>query len=259
MISKILTEREIRLFSKQINLPSVGINGQEKIKNSCVLVIGAGGKGTVVLQNLASTGVGCIGISDNSFVEEENIILQRLYGDADLGKQKAIISRHRIRQIASSAVYKVHNICLSPDNILKIFQPYDIIVDATDNFDAHYLVNDAAIILKKPVVFGSVFQTLGMVSVFNLDEGPSFRCLYPSRPDQGKGPGNEEILAPGILCNITGTIMANEVIAVILGQRVKLGGQLLTFNIADYSIKFEHVLRKPENFNIKVNSLKSAG
>ncbi|MBN2481991.1 MAG: HesA/MoeB/ThiF family protein [Bacteroidales bacterium] len=247
MSSEILTEREIRLFSKQIKLPSVGIPGQEKIKKSRILIIGAGGKGSAVLQNLAVTGVGFIGISDNSFVGEENISIQRLYGDADLGKQKAIISRQRIRQIANSVMYEVHNICLSPDNIFKIIDSYDIIVDATDNFDVHYLINDAAVSLKKPVVFGSVFHMFGMVSVFNFNDGPSFRCLFPKKPDKAKSPGDEGIFAPGLLYNITGTIMANEVLAIILGHHVNLSGQLLTFKITDYSIKIEPVVRKPEN------------
>jgi molybdopterin/thiamine biosynthesis adenylyltransferase len=256
MTSEVLSEREIRLFSQQIKLPSVGINGQEKLKKARVLIIGAGGKGSAVLQNLAVAGVGLIGISDNYLVEEQNMPMQRLYGDVDLGKQKAIIAKQRINQIVRNASFEVHNICLSPDNILKIFQPYDIIIDATDNFPAHYLINDAAIILKKPVVYGSVFHTLGMVSVFNYNEGPSFRCLYSKKPRQLKNPGDDGILGIGILYSITGTIMANEVLAIILGHPVKLSGRLYIFNIKDYGIKTKSIDRKPENFSTKVNSLR---
>jgi adenylyltransferase/sulfurtransferase len=248
MKSAILSERERRRFTEQIKLPSVGIQGQEKLKKSKVLVIGVGGKGTALLQNLTASGIGTIGISDNFTVEEALLPRQSLYGDHDIGKQKAIISKQRLSQISKSVHFELHNICLSEDNILQIFENYDLIADATDNFAAHYLINDAAIMQDKTVVYGAVYHRKGMVAVFNHDSGPSFRCLFPKKPHKSQDSVDEDINGSSVLYHLTGTLMANEVLAVLLGNRVTLSGKMLVFDASDYHLSMEAITKKPENF-----------
>ena len=250
MKSEILSDRELRLFSKQIQLPSVGIRGQEKLKEARVLVIGAGGKGSSLLQNLVSAGIGNLGISDNFGIEEVLIPKQSLYGDLDIGKQKAIVAKQKLSQLNHEVNLVLHNICLSEDNILDIFKDYNLVVDATDNFAAHYLINDAAIISKKTVIFGSVFHKQGLITVFNHHNGPSFRCLFPKIPHNTVNPADDGIYGLTILHHITGTIMANEVLSAVLGNHVLLNGKLLIFDISNYSITTEKIERNPENFTI---------
>jgi molybdopterin/thiamine biosynthesis adenylyltransferase len=251
MKSEILSDKEIRILAQQIQLPEVGIAGQEKIKNARVLVIGAGGKGTSVLQSLVAAGVGTIGITDNMLVEENILPRQNLYGEKDLGKQRAIISAQRLSESGSSSVFTLHNICLMETNILDIIAPYNLLVDATDNFPAHYMINDAAILSGKPCVYGSVNHNAGFVSVFNLPGGPSFRCLYPQRPRTKETLKDEGIPALNVLYQITGTLMASEAIKIILGKPSSLNGRLLHFHLDTYTGTFESITRNEENFRIK--------
>jgi len=254
MESESLSELELRRYLYQIKLPSIGIEGQEKLKKSRILVIGAGGKGTTVLQNLVTAGVGKIGISDNFPVEEKNLSKQRLFGNGDIGKEKAIISKQKLTELNHFVDYELHNVCISRNNILDICSGYSVIVDATDNFQAKYLINDAAVILNKPFVFGSVLNSLGMVSVFNFNKGPSLRCLYPTIPSGNEKPELKNIAGIGILYNIVGTIMANEVLKIILQINNVLSGKLLLFNLLDYSISFTNINVNPDN--LKITALK---
>ena len=147
--------------------------------------------------------------------------------------------------------FELHNICLSETNILNIIAHYDIILDATDNFPAHYLINDAAIITGKPLVFGSVVHNTGLVTVFNFRGGPSFRCLYPHVPrNEGKFT-SEGIPAIGLLYRITGDLMASEVLKIILDYQLTLSGRLLLFNISNYDLSFKPIRRNDANFAIK--------
>jgi sulfur-carrier protein adenylyltransferase/sulfurtransferase len=251
MKSEILSDKEIRIMAQQIQLPEVGIAGQEKTKNSRVLVIGAGGKGTSVLQSLAAAGVGFLGITDNMLVEENILPRQKLYGEKDLGKQRAIISAQRLSESGCSSVFTLHNICLMETNILDIIAPYDLLVDATDNFPAHYMINDAAIIAGKPFVYGSVIHNTGFVSTFNLPGGPSYRCLYPQLPRSKTPLKDEGIPALNLLYRITGALMAGEVMKIILGLPSPLHGKLLRFHLDTYTSTFETITRNEENFRIK--------
>jgi len=250
MESESLHEKELRRYLYQIKLPSLGIEGQQKLKDARILVIGAGGKGTAVLQNLATAGVGSIGISDNFPVEEKNLSKQRLYGNADIGKEKAIISKQKLKELNHFVDYELYNVCINKNNILDICSEYSVIVDATDNFPARYLINDAAVILNKPIVFGSVVSSTGMVSVFNFNQGPTLRCLYPTIPSDSKKSQLKSIPGIGILYNIVGTIMANEVLKIILQIDNVLSGKLLLFNISDYSISFNNININPDNLKI---------
>jgi len=251
MKSEVISDKEMRILARQIQMPEVGIAGQEKIKKARVLVIGAGGKGTSALQNLVSAGIGFLGISDNFLVDEASLPQQNLYGEKDLGKQKAIISKQRLAEPGRMTTFSLHNICLSDTNILKIITPYDIILDATDNFPAHYLINDAAIISGKPFVFGSVVHNSGLVSVFNYAGGPSLRCLYPHIPHNHARFTDKGLPALGLLYEITGTIMAAETLKIILGLPSILKGSLMHFEMDTYSSSFEPVIRNEDNFKIK--------
>jgi molybdopterin/thiamine biosynthesis adenylyltransferase len=250
MESEILNDNELRRYTSQIKLESIGIKGQEKLKKARVLVIGAGGKGTAVLQNLVTAGIGKIGISDNLPVEEKFLSKQRLYGNSDIGKQKAIISRQKLAELNNYVDFELHNICIDKKNILDISKEYTVLVDATDNFSSKYLINDAAIILKKPLVFGYVFNPVGMVSVFNYNQGPSLRCLFPTGPPGDKRTRQKSKAATGILYNIVGTIMANEILKIILQAENIINGKLLLFNILEYIISFNKISKNPINFNI---------
>jgi sulfur-carrier protein adenylyltransferase/sulfurtransferase len=251
MKSEILSDKEIRIMTQQIQLPEVGLSGQEKIKNSRVLVIGAGGKGTSVLQSLVAAGVGTLGITDNMLVEENILPRQSLYGEKDLGKQRAIISAQRLSESGCSSVFTLHNICLMETNILDIIAPYDMLVDATDNFPAHYLINDAAIITGKPYIYGSVYHNSGYVSIFNLPGGPSFRCLYPQWPRNKTAPKDEGIPALNLIYRITGTLMAGEALKILQGLPSALHGKLMRFHLDTYTSTFETITRNEENFRIK--------
>jgi molybdopterin/thiamine biosynthesis adenylyltransferase len=250
MESESLNEKELKRYSSQIKLPSLGIEGQQKLKNASILVIGAGGKGTAVLKNLATAGVGNIGISDNFPVEEKNLSKQSLYGNADIGKEKAIISRQKLKELNHFVNYELYNVCINRNNILDICRGYSVIVDATDNFPARYLINDAAIILDKPCVSGSIENSMGMVSVFNFNKGPTLRCLYPTIPSGNITSEMKSISGIGIIYNIVGTIMANEVLKIILQLDNILSGKLLMFNISDYSISFKNIKLNPANLKI---------
>jgi sulfur-carrier protein adenylyltransferase/sulfurtransferase len=245
--SEILSPKELRRYAQQINLPEIGLKGQEKIKQAKVLIIGAGGKGTCVLQNLAVAGIGQLGICDNFPVQENDLCRQYLYGNNDLGKQKAIIAKQKLLEINSLVSYELHNVCLSEQNIEIICKEYDILIDTTDNYPARCLINDAAINLGKPVIFGSIQNSIGLVSIFNFKGGPSFKCLYPSflinektLPDDFAGQIS--------LISIIGAIIGNETIKMIIGHGSKLNGNLLIFDYSNYSVSYEVIKKNPENF-----------
>ena len=176
---------------------------------------------------------------------------QRFYGDADIGKQKAIVARQKLAAINRLVQYEIYNICIDKTNILNICSKYSVIVDSTDNFPIKYLLNDAAIILNKPLVFGHVIDSVGMVSVFNCNGGPSLRCLFPDIPAENKDNNTGNIMSSAILNDITGTIMANEVLKIILNAGTPLNGKLLSFNIEDYSVSFREITKNPKNLEIK--------
>jgi sulfur-carrier protein adenylyltransferase/sulfurtransferase len=251
MKSEILSEKEIRLYAPQIELSQIGLQGQEKIKQAKVIVIGAGGKGTSVLQHLTSLGTGHIGITDNYLVEESCLTRQRLYGNGDLGKQKAIIAKQKLQEINHLVDFRLHNVCLSDSNILNICEEYDILVDATDNFSSRYLINDAAIALNKPLVFGSIVKSEVHVSVFNYKNGPSLRCLYAASPGKDKKSGTViNILSTGLLTGIAGVVMANEIVKIILGKETPLSGALFVFDINTYTSSLKPITKNAESFNI---------
>lgn len=249
-----LSLRELRRYRKQIMIPGIGIEGQEKLKKASVLVIGAGGMGCPVLQYLAAAGIGKIGIVEFDFVDETNLHRQILYGSGDPGKLKSVIAKLRLEQLNPLIVTEVFNLRLDKHNAPDCIREYDIIVDATDNFETRYVINDACVILNKPMVHGAIYKFEGQVSVFNYHDGPTYRCYNPQQKDTvltNQAPSETGLF--GVLPGITGTIMAIEVLKIITGTGTVLSGKLLLFNILDYSFHLIQIRNNPENHNIKMD------
>jgi molybdopterin-synthase adenylyltransferase len=240
MENKTLTNREIRRFQPQIDLQEIGQLGQGEIKNSRILVVGSGGKGTAALKALIGAGVGYLGVSDDTLIEEETLSRQSLFSDNDLGKQKAIVAKQYLQERNQLTQIKVHNIRLTTDNLSKVISQYDIIVDATNNFDSHYAISEATILAKKPMVFGHIENNVIYLSQFSADQKKSLKELMPeptvfSREDQDSG-------TPIIIVNaIAGNLMANEAIKLILGQPSQLSKKMLKIKLSDYSFNFQAV------------------
>ena len=194
-------------------LPEIGIAGQEKLKQGKVLVVGAGGLGCPVLQYLAAAGIGKIAIMEFDTVDETNLQRQVLYGSSDLGKLKSIIAASRLEYINDLVETEKINLRLEASNVLRIIRDFDLIVDATDNYPTRYVINDACVILNKPMVHGAIYKYEGQVAVFNYNGGATYRCYNPYKPEESfrnPFPADKGLL--GVLPGITGTLMANEVI-----------------------------------------------
>lgn len=248
-----LTEAEKRRYNRHIMLSDIGEEGQEKLKKSRILVVGAGGLGAPNLQYLTAAGVGEISIMDDDLVNEDNLHRQILYGGHDLGKLKTIIAKEKLNKLNPFVRHKVINIRLKPENALKIIKDFDLVIDATDNFSTRYLINDACIILGKPWVYGSVFKYEGQVSIFNYDHGPSIRCLFHKTEDKKNIPNPAEEGLFGIVPGIIGSFQASEVIKIITGTGEPLSGKLLYYNMLNNESKLISFSRNEENF--KINSL----
>jgi adenylyltransferase/sulfurtransferase len=251
MDSSILSAREIRRYSKQIMIAGIGIKGQEKLKNSKVLVVGTGGLGCPVLQYLTAAGVGNLGIVEFDKVDESNLQRQVLYGSSDVGKLKSILVKSRLCKINPDLNLEIFNLRLDASNSLNILKNYDIIVDATDNLDTRYVINDSCVILNKPMVHGSIYKYEGMISVFNYLGGSTYRCFNPSKTKNDyKNPPPSQVGLFGVLPGITGTYMANEVIKIITGHGEVLSGKILLINLFNNSFQTFTVNNNPSNHNI---------
>jgi len=252
MESSFLSPREIRRYGKQIMLPGIGISGQEKLKQARVLVVGAGGLGCPVLQYLTAAGVGKIGIAEFDMVDETNLQRQILYGSPDIGKLKAIIAKNRLEHLSHLTNIEVFNLRIENRNSLTIINDFDIVVDATDNFGARYVISDSCVILGKPMVHGSIYKYEGAVSVFNYKGGPTYRCYNPeTTAGDYKNPAASEVGLFGVLPGITGTMMANEVIKIITETGDVVSGKILIFNIFNNTFNTFTVNNIPENHNIR--------
>ncbi|HMC01965.1 MAG TPA: HesA/MoeB/ThiF family protein [Flavobacteriaceae bacterium] len=217
-------------YSRHIILSEVGQEGQAKLLKAKVLVVGAGGLGCPALQYLTASGIGTIGIIDFDIVEESNLQRQVLFGTSTLGKNKAIASKTRLEDLNSTITINAYPEKLTSKNALDLFKKYDIIIDGTDNFTTRYLINDVAILTNKPVVYAAIYKFEGQVSVFNYQNGPSYRCLFPNPPKEGSVANCSEVGVLGVLTGIIGSMQANEVIKIILGFRDVLSGKLFCYN-----------------------------
>lgn len=217
-------------YQRQTLLGNFGKEGQERLLNSKVLVVGAGGLGVPVLTYLNAMGVGTLGIVDMDVVSISNLHRQVLYTEEMVGQSKSISAKKQLLAQNSETKIIVHELYLDASNALEIIQNYDVVVDATDNFPTRYLINDACVILGKPLVYGALHGFEGQVSVFNYENGPTYRCLYPTMPRANEVPDCNEHGVLGILPGIVGNLQALEAVKVITGIGKVLSGTLLLYD-----------------------------
>jgi sulfur-carrier protein adenylyltransferase/sulfurtransferase len=240
-----LTVDEVRRYSRHLIIPDVGMTGQKRLKNAKVLCVGAGGLGSPALMYLAAAGVGTLGIIDFDVVDESNLQRQIIHGQSDIGRPKAESARDSVREINPLVNVVVHDTRLDNDNVLEIFAQYDLIVDGTDNFATRYLVNDAAVLLDKPYVWGSIYRFDGQASVFWNRYGPNYRDLYPDPPPPGMVPSCAEGGVLGVLCASIGSIMATEAIKLITGVGEPLVGRLMIYDALEMTYSQVKIRKDP--------------
>jgi len=233
-MSEIFSRDELRRYSRQMMLPEFGVEGQEKLKNARVLVVGAGGLGCPVLLYLAGAGVGTIGIVDFDSVEIHNLHRQIIYTTEDIGKPKAFIAGERVKQINPHINVNVYTEELNEKNIVSFLSTYDYVVDGSDNFKTRYLVNDICVDLKKPLIYGSILKNEGQISVFNNSGSKNLRDLYPEPPNPEDVPSCDQNGVMGFVPGIIGTYMCNLTIQVILGK-TDYNNKLILFNLDDFT------------------------
>ncbi|MFB9836509.1 adenylyltransferase/sulfurtransferase MoeZ [Actinoallomurus acaciae] len=241
-----LTVDEVRRYSRHLIIPDVGMAGQKRLKNAKVLCVGAGGLGSPALMYLAAAGVGTLGVIDFDVVDESNLQRQIIHGQSDVGRPKAESAAASIKEINPLVKVIVHNEPLSNDNVMDIFSGYDLIVDGTDNFATRYMVNDAAVLLGKPYIWGSIYRFDGQASVFWAEHGPCYRCLYPEPPPPGMVPSCAEGGVLGVLCASIGSIQVNEAIKVLTGIGEPLVGRLMIYDALEMTYRSVKVRKDPE-------------
>lgn len=240
-------------YKRQINLPEVGTTGQQKLINAKVLVVGAGGLGCAVLPYLVSAGVGKIGIIDEDKVDISNLQRQVLYTETSVGNSKVEAASNHLKNMNSGVEIKTYNEFLSAKNAFSVINEYDIVIDATDNLPTRYLINDACVLLDKPFVYGSVYRFEGQVSVFNYQNGPTYRCLF--KENNHKPINCEEAGTLGTTVGLIGMMQANEVLKFILKTGDLLSGKLLIYDTLKNTqniIKF----KKDKSLNIDLDFYK---
>ncbi|MBI3405881.1 MAG: molybdopterin-synthase adenylyltransferase MoeB [Acidobacteria bacterium] len=225
-----LSKNEVLRYSRHLIMPEVGMEGQLKLKQAKVLLIGTGGLGAPLGLYLAAAGIGRIGLVDFDVVDFSNLQRQVTFSTADVGRSKIAAAKDRLSSLNPEIQIDTHEVKLSSANALEILKPYDIIVDGTDNFPTRYLVNDACVLLGKPNVYGSIFRFEGQASVFGTPNGPCYRCVYPEPPPPGLVPSCAEGGVLGVLPGIVGAIQAVETIKLVLGAGESLAGRLLLFD-----------------------------
>jgi len=250
-----LSRQEVMRYSRHLIIPDVAMDGQKRLKNAKVLAIGAGGLGSPALLYLAAAGVGTLGIVDFDTVDESNLQRQVIHGQSDIGRSKAQSARDSIREINPLIDVVLHEERLDSSNVFDIFAQYDLIVDGTDNFATRYLVNDAAFLLGKPYVWGSIYRFDGQASVFwptapsgSVHGGgaPCYRCLYPEPPPPGMVPSCAEGGVLGILCASVGSIQATEAVKLLMGIGEPLVGSLMVYDALDMEYRKIKVRKDPE-------------
>src|SRR5580692_1903469 len=241
-----LSKDEILRYSRHLIMPEVGMEGQIKLKNAKVLLVGAGGLGAPLGLYLAAAGVGRIGVVDFDVVDFTNLQRQVIHGTKDVGRKKLDSARDSMRDINPNVQIDGYDVALSSENALEIISGYDMVVDGTDNFPTRYLVNDACVILKKPNVYGSIFRFEGQATVFAYPGGPCYRCLYPEPPPPGLVPSCAEGGVLGILPGTVGLIQATEAVKLILGIGEPLVGRLMLYDALAMRFRELKLRRNPE-------------
>jgi sulfur-carrier protein adenylyltransferase/sulfurtransferase len=244
-----LTRDEVARYSRHLIIPDLGVDGQKRLKNARVLVIGAGGLGAPTLLYLAAAGVGTIGIVDFDVVDESNLQRQIIHGVSDIGRSKAQSARDSIAEVNPLVNVRLHEQRLESNNAVGLFAQYDLILDGTDNFATRYLVNDAAVLAHKPYVWGSIYRFEGQVSVFWEDapdgRGLNYRDLYPEAPPPGMVPSCAEGGVLGILCASIASVMGTEAIKLITGIGESLLGRLMVYDALEMSYRTITIRKDP--------------
>ena len=241
-----LTSEERDRYRRQLTLPSFGTEGQERLKASRVLIVGAGGLGSPAALHLAAAGVGTIGLVDHDTVDITNLHRQLLHGTSDVGRDKLASARDRLREVNPLVQVITHDHWLTSANALQVMAGYDLVIDGADNFATRYLVNDASVLLGKPNVHGSVFRFDGQASVFGTSDAPCYRCLYPEPPPPEMVPNCAEGGVLGVLPGLVGTIQATEAIKLLLGIGTTLAGRLLMIDAFNMQFRTVMLSRDPD-------------
>lgn len=249
-----LTRDEVARYSRHLIIPDLGVEGQKRLKNARVLVVGAGGLGSPTLLYLAAAGVGTIGVVEFDVVDESNLQRQIIHGQSDIGRSKAHSARDSILEINPLVEVRLHEFRLEPDNAIDLFKQYDLILDGTDNFATRYLVNDAAVLAGKAYVWGSIYRFEGQVSVFWEDApdglGLNYRDLYPEPPPPGMVPSCAEGGVLGILCASIASVMGTEAIKLITGIGEPLLGRLMVYDALDMTYRTIKIRKDPSTPSI---------
>ena len=240
-----LSNKEIHRYSRHLLIPDVGLEGQQKLKAASVLIIGTGGLGSPVALYLAAAGVGRIGLVDYDLVDFSNLQRQIIHGESRLGDLKVESARDRLLDLNSEIQVDIYNEYINSENAFEIAEPYDLIIDGTDNFPTRYLVNDLCVLTGKPNVYGSIFRFDGQASVFFAEQGPCYRCLFPEPPPPGLVPSCAEGGVLGVLPGTIGSIQAAETLKLILGIGEPLIGRLLLYDALDMSFQTVKLKKKP--------------
>lgn len=241
-----LNRDELDRYSRQVIIPGVGTNGQRRLKNARVLVIGAGGLGSPILMYLAAAGVGTLGIVDFDTVESSNLQRQVIHGVADIGRPKTRSAAETVAAINPLVRVRQHTERLDSVNALELISRYHLVLDGTDNFATRYLVNDACMLAGKPYVWGSILRFEGQVSVFWAEHGPQYRDLHPVPPPPGSVPSCAEGGVLGVLCATIGSLMATEAVKLICGIGVPLLGRVLTYDALEATFRTVNLRRAPD-------------
>jgi adenylyltransferase/sulfurtransferase len=240
-----LDPKEILRYSRHLIIPEVGLEGQRRLKDARVLMVGAGGLGSPIGLYLAAAGVGTLGIVEFDVVDETNLQRQLLHGTKDVGRKKLDSARDRLRDVNPNVEVVPHEARLTSANALEIIEKYDLVVDGTDNFATRYLTNDACVLLGKPNVYGSIFRFEGQATIFCTDEGPCYRCLYPEPPPPGLVPSCAEGGVLGILPGLVGVIQATETVKLVTGIGEPLVGRLLLVDALSMSFRTVKLRKDP--------------
>lgn len=241
-----LTDHQIRRYSRQIILPRVGGRGQRRLLDAKVLIVGAGGLGSPAALYLAAAGVGTLGIVDSDAVDLSNLHRQILHDTPDVGRPKTESAAETVKALNPDVALVLHQERITSQNALDIIQPYDVVVEGSDNFPTKYLVNDACILLGKPLVMGAVYQFEGQVAVFGLSRGPCYRCIFREAPPPGAVPSCEEAGVLGVVPGIIGSIQAAETLKLLLDVGEALSGRFLVFDALQASFMELELKRDPQ-------------
>jgi len=241
-----LAPSELVRYGRHLTLPSIGMVGQQRLKSARVLLVGAGGLGSPLGLYLAAAGIGCIGVVDSDRVEASNLQRQVLFGQSDVGRPKVEVAQERIGEINPHVAVEAHGLRLDADNVSELIEPYDVVVDGSDNFPTRYLINDACVLCGKPEVWGAVQRFEGQVAVFWSQQGPCYRCLFPEPPPAGMVPSCAQAGVLGMLPGMVGAMQANEVIKLLVGAGQPLIGRLLVLDALAAAVRTVRLQKSPE-------------